>query len=249
MLVSVSAQKPPTTTPSGLLGMQPAPADVVNAIAQVSPSTFAKAGSMITSSGPCTGSITPLERQPRLTHDGESLITYVGSNFCPYCAATRWPLTVALARFGRFRGFRTTTSGAAEPFPGTSTLSFYGSASIHEPVGRLPAHRTMHRPAFVQQCERGRGMRWLQAAAVLVGRSWQGLPQVRPPALRLIRLRGHLPLLGLWQRSHRERSPHGSVGPRWPAQMKIAQSLGNPDAEPAKTILVTPTTTRPRSAS
>jgi hypothetical protein len=31
--------------------------------------------------------------------------------------------------------------------------------------------------------------------------------------------------------------------------MKIAQSLGNPDAEPAKTILVTPTTTRPRSAS
>jgi hypothetical protein len=99
--------------------MQPAPVGVVKAIAHVSPSAFAEAGAAITRSGPYTGSITVLESQLALTSDGKPLIPYLGANCCPYCAATRWPLAVAFARFGTFKRLTMTASGTEEPFPGT----------------------------------------------------------------------------------------------------------------------------------
>ena len=96
--------------------MRPAPASVVNKT-HLSSSAFAEAGSTITSSGPYTASITALENRPTDSH-GKPLIAYMGSNFCPYCAATRWPLAVALTRFGSFKGLHITASGPApEPYP------------------------------------------------------------------------------------------------------------------------------------
>jgi len=126
VLVSVTGK---TSTSGKGFGMKPAPASVVNAITHVSSSAFAEAGSTITSSGPYTASITALKSQPSLSSDGKPLIAYVGSNWCPYCAASRWPLAVALSRFGTFKDLRITASGTAtgESYPGTPTLSFYGS--------------------------------------------------------------------------------------------------------------------------
>src|ERR1039458_2679532 len=86
VLVSVIGK----TSTAGGFGMKPAPASVVNAISNVSPSAFAEAGSAITSSGPYTASMTVLKSQPSLTSDAKPLIAYVGSNYCPYCAASRW---------------------------------------------------------------------------------------------------------------------------------------------------------------
>ena len=79
-----------------------------------------------------TGYLTPLRGTP-LVSDGKPEVLYVGADFCPYCAALRWPLIVALSRFGTFSGLTTTRSaiesgtGRPEPYPGTPTWTFSGS--------------------------------------------------------------------------------------------------------------------------
>ena len=65
-----------------------------------------------------------------LTSGGKPEMLYVGAEYCPYCAAERWPMIVALSRFGTFSGLATTRSaarngaGTAEPYPNTATWTF-----------------------------------------------------------------------------------------------------------------------------
>jgi hypothetical protein len=59
--------------------------------------------------------------------NGLPLVTYIGAEYCPFCAAERWPLVVSLSRFGTFTGLRTSHSAADDIYPLTPTLSFYGS--------------------------------------------------------------------------------------------------------------------------
>lgn len=59
--------------------------------------------------------------------DGKPIITYVGAEYCPYCAAQRWAIAVALARFGTFTNLSGTHSATNDVYPDTKTLSFYGS--------------------------------------------------------------------------------------------------------------------------
>ena len=56
--------------------------------------------------------------------NGKPLIFYFGAEFCPYCAAERWPLIVALSRFGTFTGLSTTTSSSSDAYPNTPTFTF-----------------------------------------------------------------------------------------------------------------------------
>jgi hypothetical protein len=60
--------------------------------------------------------------------DGKPEITYVGAEYCPYCAAERWALAVALSRFGTFSNLSGTHSSSSDVYPNTQTLSFYGSS-------------------------------------------------------------------------------------------------------------------------
>jgi hypothetical protein len=60
--------------------------------------------------------------------DGKPVITYVGAEYCPYCAAERWALAVALSRFGTFSNLSGTHSSSSDVYPDTQTLSFYGSS-------------------------------------------------------------------------------------------------------------------------
>jgi hypothetical protein len=64
---------------------------------------------------------------PALTKDGKPRIVFIGSEYCPYCAAERWGLAVALSRFGTFTGLRTTHSSSTDLYPDTNTLSFHGA--------------------------------------------------------------------------------------------------------------------------
>ena len=50
---------------------------------------------------------------PALTADGEPRVVYVGAEYCPYCAAERWAMAVALSRFGTFAGLGETASSPA----------------------------------------------------------------------------------------------------------------------------------------
>jgi hypothetical protein len=59
---------------------------------------------------------------------GKPLITYIGAEYCPFCAAERWSLAVALSRFGTFENLSGTHSSDTDEFPDTQTLSFYGSS-------------------------------------------------------------------------------------------------------------------------
>lgn len=52
------------------------------------------------------------------------IILYVGAEYCPYCAEQRWPLVLALMRFGTFTGISYMESTAADVYPNTATFSF-----------------------------------------------------------------------------------------------------------------------------
>ena len=55
---------------------------------------------------------------------GKPVVMYVGAEYCPYCAAERWSLIAALARFGTFSGLQETQSSATDVFPNTNTFTF-----------------------------------------------------------------------------------------------------------------------------
>ncbi|HTU07915.1 MAG TPA: DUF929 family protein [Trebonia sp.] len=65
-----------------------------------------------------------------LTSGGKPEMLYIGAEYCPYCAAERWAMIVALSRFGTFSGLAATHSaakngaGQAELYPNTSTWTF-----------------------------------------------------------------------------------------------------------------------------
>lgn len=62
---------------------------------------------------------------PPLTSGGKPEVLYVGAEYCPYCAAERWAVAVALSRFGTLNGVGLTTSSAIDVDPSTPTLSFH----------------------------------------------------------------------------------------------------------------------------
>ena len=72
--------------------------------------------------------ITPLQTVSRpgpvLSVDGKPAIVFVSEESCPFCAAERWPLVVALSHFGSWSQLGVTKSAATDIFPNTATLSF-----------------------------------------------------------------------------------------------------------------------------
>jgi hypothetical protein len=66
-------------------------------------------------------------KNPVLTAFGKPEFLYMGGEYCPYCAAERWSLVMALSKFGTFTGLKGTQSSATDTLPSTPTFSFYGS--------------------------------------------------------------------------------------------------------------------------
>src|SRR6266567_1414184 len=60
-----------------------------------------------------------------LTSNGKPQVVSVGAEYCPYCAAERWALSVALSRFGAFSGLHLIHSSSTDTDPSTPTVSFY----------------------------------------------------------------------------------------------------------------------------
>lgn len=116
-----------TTTPhaSPLPHPQLAPAAVVQTVEHLPASVFANAGV------PGRSLVTPpirLIHQRPATAGRRALVLYVGAEYCPYCAAMRWPLVIALSRFGTFSDLGLTSSSPQDVFPATPSFTFRGSS-------------------------------------------------------------------------------------------------------------------------
>lgn len=99
-------------------GRSAAPVASVKQVTSVAPADAAKADVSSVTSPPkkVTGSA--------LTFDGKPGILYYGAEYCPYCAAERWPFVEALSRFGTWSGLDQTTSSATDVHANTATFSF-----------------------------------------------------------------------------------------------------------------------------
>ncbi len=62
-----------------------------------------------------------------LVLNGKPGVLYVGAEYCPFCAAGRWGLLLALMRFGDFSTLHYMTSSASDIFGSTPTFTFYNS--------------------------------------------------------------------------------------------------------------------------
>jgi len=102
-------------------GSLPAPKSLVSAVTSVAHHAVGPVGRG-TATQPAKLSA-PLLTNP----DGRPRIIWVGAEYCSSCAAQRWPLVIALSRFGVFSRLGVTTSTALDGYPNTRSFSFYGS--------------------------------------------------------------------------------------------------------------------------
>jgi Domain of unknown function (DUF929) len=114
-----------------------APASVVSDVTSVPASVFNQVGTASSS-----GSVAPptvISGQPPLVLNGKSpSMLYYGAEYCPYCAAERWAMVVALSRFGTFSGLKITASSHSDVYAETHTFSFYGSTLTSPYINFVP---------------------------------------------------------------------------------------------------------------
>jgi hypothetical protein len=102
----------------------PAASGVMNAVSHVDATVSEAVGN-----AGLPSSFVPLQSAtPLLGAGGMPQVLYVGADFCPYCAAQRWSMVVALSRFGSFGHLDLTTSSSTDVYPDTATFTFRGMA-------------------------------------------------------------------------------------------------------------------------
>jgi Domain of unknown function (DUF929) len=111
------------STTSGAYPTTPTDPTVIQEVTSVSPSVLASVGTGQNQIKP-----TKLNGASPLTGpSGKPEVFYYGAEFCPYCAAQRWAMIVALSRFGTFSHLSQIMSSSSDIYPNTNTFSFYKS--------------------------------------------------------------------------------------------------------------------------
>jgi hypothetical protein len=100
-----------------------ASAAVAKQVTQVSPSVIDAVGA----GGTANKLQVAKGAQALVGADGKPQVVYIGADYCPFCAAERWSLIVALARFGTFSNLHNMESSSTDVYPSTPTFTFYGS--------------------------------------------------------------------------------------------------------------------------
>jgi Domain of unknown function (DUF929) len=129
--VIIKLNSKPSSSSSSAQGLSNGPtgsalAAVVGKVTSVPASALEAVGD---GGGAVTGKPATISGTP-LTANGKPEMFYMGAEYCPYCAAERWAMIVALSRFGTFTGLATVHSGVAngagqaEPDPNTPTWTF-----------------------------------------------------------------------------------------------------------------------------
>ena len=81
-----------------------------------------------------------------LTADGKPELLYIGAEFCPHCAAERWPLYVALSKFGTFSPAPGRIHSAIQE-GNVPTLTFYGTTYSSPYLSFTPVEVYTNKPA------------------------------------------------------------------------------------------------------
>ena len=91
--------------------------------------------------------ITPVTGESELTKNGLPRVLYVGADFCPFCAAERWALIIALSKFGTFNTLHYMTSSATDVYPSTPTFTFYKSQYTSKYIDFTPVETATNIPS------------------------------------------------------------------------------------------------------
>jgi hypothetical protein len=129
-LVLVRDNFSPTSSPTTET-FNPAPSSLVNTLASV-PATVYDAVGVGSPSAPVTplrpttgGGDAPLWVATSNGRTPEPVVFFYGAEFAPYAAAERWPLVLALSRFGTFHQLGLMQSSGTSAFANLSTFTFY----------------------------------------------------------------------------------------------------------------------------
>src|SRR6516164_2579141 len=130
-IVVRSLNKPSASATANANARTPLPASVSSAVSSVPASALNTVGA---------GSVPQYIQQPvtagsgpLLTSNGKPEMLYIGAEYCPYCAAMRWSMAVALSRFGQLSTpLHGIHSSSKDVNPNTATLTFY-KTGYHSP--------------------------------------------------------------------------------------------------------------------
>ncbi len=109
-----------TTSVNPTILNTPISAALYNNLSGVSYSTLSAVGS-----GSANNPLSHVSGSP-LTSGGKAEILYMGGEYCPFCAAERWSLAIALLKFGSFQNLGYMISAPDDQ--NLSTLTFYQSS-------------------------------------------------------------------------------------------------------------------------
>lgn len=112
-----------TSSPTQDTQVLPASASVVSTITHISASELSAVGAGSLPTLPET--IPASYKAVKLTSKGLPEVLFIGAEYCPYCAYTRWALLVALSRFGTFSNLHMIRSSVTDTEgPNIATFSF-----------------------------------------------------------------------------------------------------------------------------
>jgi Domain of unknown function (DUF929) len=132
-----SSASPASNGPTG-----PALTALVDKVTSVPASTLDAVGG---GGGAVTSKPAPISGSA-LTANGKPEMLYIGAEYCPYCAAERWAMIVALSRFGTFSGLSTIHSSSTDAFANTPTFTFYQSTYTSPYLTFTPVETTTNVP-------------------------------------------------------------------------------------------------------
>ncbi|HLY31518.1 MAG TPA: DUF929 family protein [Ktedonobacterales bacterium] len=121
---------------SGVGVGSPVPQSVLAELTHVPSSVFSQIGN-----GPNSiqmQGLPPSTPPLSLTTSGHPEIFFVGGEYCPYCAAERWGLVIALSRFGTFKNLHLMRSSHTDVYPDTATFTFYKSSYTSKYIVFIP---------------------------------------------------------------------------------------------------------------
>ncbi|HUX33121.1 MAG TPA: DUF929 family protein [Gemmatimonadaceae bacterium] len=119
---ALERQRTPAPAPAAVPLVAAAPTPVPDAVmadfTSIAPAAWETAGT--------THATAPVFVGTADASTGKPVVLYIGSLYCPYCAAARWSVIAALSRFGTFSGLTYSASSSEDVYPSTPTFSFYG---------------------------------------------------------------------------------------------------------------------------